>query len=90
MLRGDAAYPTQSWLLEGYSDAGNLTEQQDTLMSGTAKPEGVWNVHEGMMEVPGETAGIYIVLKISSACCILHNAYEKHGEAYEEPGRAVL
>ena len=25
-----------------------------------------------------------------STCCTLHNVCEKHGEAYEEPGQAIL
>uniref|UniRef100_A0A3B4DZY7 DDE Tnp4 domain-containing protein n=1 Tax=Pygocentrus nattereri TaxID=42514 RepID=A0A3B4DZY7_PYGNA len=93
MLLGGLAYPLRSWLLKGYTDTGNLTEQQKffneqhsgarmTVECGFGRLKGRWRCLGKRLDVD-----IFKVPSIISACCTLHNVCEKHGEACEDPGQ---
>uniref|UniRef100_A0A8C4EG17 DDE Tnp4 domain-containing protein n=1 Tax=Dicentrarchus labrax TaxID=13489 RepID=A0A8C4EG17_DICLA len=96
MLFGEPAYPMRSWLLKGYTDTGNLTEQQryfnerhskarEPVECAFGRLKGWWRCLGKQLDVDIST-----VPTIISACCTLHNVCEKHGEAYEGPGQAIL
>ncbi len=95
MLLGDPAYPLHSWLLKRYTDTGTLTDEQRyfkrrsrarmTVECAFGQLKGQWRCQGKRLDVDIST-----VLVIISVCCTVHNACEKHGEAYEESDWAVF
>uniref|UniRef100_A0A671LBA6 DDE Tnp4 domain-containing protein n=1 Tax=Sinocyclocheilus anshuiensis TaxID=1608454 RepID=A0A671LBA6_9TELE len=92
---GGPAYPLQSWLMKGYQETGNLTEDQHcfnkklsgarmTVECAIGRLKGRWRCLSKRLDMD-----ISLVPTIISACCTLHNMCEKHNEAYcEDPNAA--
>uniref|UniRef100_A0A673H6V5 DDE Tnp4 domain-containing protein n=1 Tax=Sinocyclocheilus rhinocerous TaxID=307959 RepID=A0A673H6V5_9TELE len=87
---GGSAYPLWSWLMKGYPETGNLTEDQHcfnktlsgarmTVECAIGRLKGRWRCLSKRLDVD-----ISLVATIISACCTLHNICEKHNEAYCE------
>lgn len=96
MLLGDPVYPLRNWLLKGYSDTGTLTDAQRYFNMHHSQARMTVDCAFSRLEMRWRCLGkcldvdISAVPTIISACCILHNVCEKHGEAIEEYGGAVL
>uniref|UniRef100_A0A672MMQ1 DDE Tnp4 domain-containing protein n=1 Tax=Sinocyclocheilus grahami TaxID=75366 RepID=A0A672MMQ1_SINGR len=92
---GGPAYPLRSWLMKGYPETGNLTEDQHcfnktlsgarmTVECAIGRLKGHWRCLSKRLDVD-----ISLVPTIISACCTLHNICEKHNEAYcDDPNAA--
>uniref|UniRef100_A0A672NM66 DDE Tnp4 domain-containing protein n=1 Tax=Sinocyclocheilus grahami TaxID=75366 RepID=A0A672NM66_SINGR len=74
MILGDPAYPLRSWLMKGYTDTGNLTDDQH-----------FFNKRLSRARMTVECAfEISLIPTVISTCCVLHNICEKHNSMEED------
>ncbi|KAI8516593.1 hypothetical protein Bbelb_051740 [Branchiostoma belcheri] len=88
VLLGDAAYPHLPWLMKPYPDNGHLSQEKTTFNYRLSRArmtvecafgrlKGRWRCLSGELKIDLDR-----VPTVVTACCILHNVCEQHGENY--------
>ncbi|KAI8516517.1 hypothetical protein Bbelb_050980 [Branchiostoma belcheri] len=89
VLLGDAAYPHLPWLMKPYPDNGHLSEEKTTFNYRLSQARmtvecafgrlkgGRWRCLSQQLNIDLDR-----VPTVVTACCVLHNVCEEHGENY--------
>lgn len=88
-LVGDSAYPISTWLMKPFSDNSTLSPQQKHFNYRLSRARAVVEMAFGrlkaqwrrLMKNDMHTEHIPVVI---SACCILHNMCEIHGDSFND------
>ncbi|KAJ8018434.1 Protein ANTAGONIST OF LIKE HETEROCHROMATIN PROTEIN 1 [Holothuria leucospilota] len=86
MLLGDAAYPLLPWLMKGFSDAGQLTREQQEFNYRLSRARMVVECAFGRLKarwrclLKRNDSDISKIPTLVFACCILHNICEEMGD----------
>ncbi|XP_035692548.1 protein ANTAGONIST OF LIKE HETEROCHROMATIN PROTEIN 1-like [Branchiostoma floridae] len=90
VILGDAAYPHLPWLMKAYPDNGHLTREQlifnyrlsrarMTVECAFGRLKGRWRCLSKRLDVDLDH-----VPTVVTACCVLHNVCEVHGEHFDD------
>ena len=89
-LIGDSAYPLQTWLMKPFANTGILTREQQHFNYRLSRARMVVENTFGRLKArwrrlqKRNDMSIEHIPCIISACCILHNVCEIHGETFNE------
>ena len=95
-ILGDSAYPLQTWLMKPFANSGTLTHDQQhfnyRLSHAQIVVENVFGCLKARWRrlLKKHDMSIEHIPTIISACCILHNIYEIHGESFDEEWLQLL
>ena len=87
---GDSAYPLKTWLMKPFADTGSLTAQQKCYNYRLSRARIVVENAFGRLKarwrrlLKRNDMSIKNIPNIISACCILHNLCEIHGESFNQ------
>ena len=89
LILGDPAYPLKSWLMKPFSDTGLTSRQRKfnyQLSRARVVVENAFGRLKGRWRslMKRNDNNIKFVPKLVTACCVLHNLCEQHGDACEE------
>ena len=90
LLVGDSAYPIQSWLMKPFAHSPTLTHEQKQFNYRLCRARVVVEIAFGRLKARwrrlSKQMDIHIdnVPYIITACCVLHNICEVHGDTFNE------
>jgi len=87
---GDPAYPLTSWLIKPFSDCGRLTEKQQGFNYHVSRARCVVENAFGRLKgrwrslMKRNDTDIRFLPTLATACCVLHNICEIHGDDFND------
>jgi len=90
LLVGDSAYPIKSWLMKPFPHSSTLTDQQKTFNYRLSRARVQVEIAFGRLKARwrrlSKQMDIHIdnVPHVITACCVLHNLCEVHGDTFNE------
>ena len=90
VILGDPAYPLLDWLMKAFPDNGHLTQQQRKFNYRLSKARVVVEHAYGRLKgrwrclLKRLDVNVHDVSELVSACCVLHNICEVHGDTFDQ------
>ena len=87
---GDAAYPLETWLMKPFTDNGSLTEEEKCFNYRLSRARMVVENAFGRLKarwrrlMKKNDMHTEHIPNVISACCVLHNVCEIHGESFND------
>lgn len=90
VILGDPAYPLQTWLMKPFSDQGRLTREERSFNYHLSHARVVVECAFGRLKgrwrclLKRNDTNLHFVPTLVTACCVLHNLCEVHGDGFDE------